>query len=219
MRIKAGKVMVMPEDYKHHIFVSYRRSDDDWVRWTRDNFVRALASLLRLRLGKISIFVDESIEVGALWPHHLAHNLARSRIMVAILSRDYFLSDWCRLELALMRNRERLSRFRTPQNPAGLIIPIVIDDGDCFPAEVQAMQCEHLHSFANPFIRIDSPKQEALAEVLKEKICPVIETALAKVPDFDPTWEVVAHEQFEDMFRIVMRTQETVPPLGLVNQR
>lgn len=66
-----------------------------------------------------------------------------------------------------MHYREQAAKFRTLANPAGLIIPLVIDDGDCFPKEVQAMQAEPLHKFANPFIRIDSPKQEALAEILK----------------------------------------------------
>lgn len=202
-------------DYEHHIFVSYRRSDEDWVRWTRDNFVRALAALLRPRLGRVSIYIDEAIETGVSWPHHLALNLARARLMVAVLSRDYFLSDWCRLELALMCHREQLMKFRTPENPYGLIIPVVIDDGDCFPKEVQVMQCEPLHKFANPFIRMDSPKQEALAEVLKERICPVIERALTKVPSFDPVWEQVAHKQFENRFQIVMQTQTTVPSLEL----
>lgn len=202
-------------DYEHHIFLSYRRSDEDWVRWTRENFGRALTSLLRPRLGNVSIFIDDSIETGSSWPPHLAMNLSRSRLMVAILSRDYFQSNWCRLELALMRHREQLTQLRTPLNPSGLIIPIVIDDGECFPAEVQAMQCERLHQFANPFIRIDSPKQEAMAEVIMSRVCPVIENSLNRVPCFDPSWETLAHQQFEQMFQVQLQTQITVPSLVL----
>lgn len=202
-------------EYEHDIFVSYRRSDDDWVRWTRDNFVRALWSLLRPGLGRVRIYIDESIESGADWPHHLAQHLSRSKIMVAVLSRDYFKSDWCRLELALMRKREELTSFRTPVNPCGLIVPVVIDDGSRFPMEVQKMQLEPLHRFANPFIRPDSPKQEALAETLRERVCPVIERALDKVPDFDPSWEQIAHKQFEHMFQIQTQVQSSVPSLML----
>jgi len=202
-------------DYEHHIFLSYRRSDDDWVRWTRNNFARALASLLRPRIGKISIYLDEKIETGSSWPHHLARNLSRSMLMVAVLSRDYFQSDWCRLEMALMHKREQMVNLRTAANPTGLIIPVVIDDGNCFPQEVLSMQCEPLHQFANPFIRVDSPKQEALAELLKEKVCPNIEQALSSVPNYDPTWEDIAHDQFENMFQIQTHTQLTVPSLVL----
>lgn len=202
-------------DYEHHIFISYRRSDVDWVRWTSENFVRALTSLLRLRLGEVKVFMDEKIEDGASWPNHLALSLSRSRIMVAVLSRDYFQSDWCRLELALMHHRETTGNFRTAKNPWGLIIPVIIDDGDCFPLEVQAMQGEPLHVFANPFMRPDSPKQEALAEVLKNKLCASIEQALEAVPPYDPTWEGLAHKQFEGMFKIHMQSQKIAPSLVL----
>src|SRR5262245_28673833 len=110
-------------DYEHHIFISYRRMDDEWVRWTRENFVRTLRSLLRPALGSVSIYMDEQIETGASWPAHLAHAHARSRLLVPILSRDYFSSDWCRLELSLMFHREKQLCFRTPANPAVLILP------------------------------------------------------------------------------------------------
>ena len=202
-------------DYENDIFISYRRSDVDWVRWTRENFVRALSSLLRVRLGPVKVFVDETIDNGASWPNHLAMSLSRSRIMVAVLSRDYFLSDWCRLELALMCHREKAENLRTATNPWGLIIPVVIDDGNCFPPEVQAMQGEPLHAFANPFMRPDSPKQEAMAEVLRNKLCASIERALTAAPVFDPAWEQVAHKQFEGVFQIHMQSQKTVPSLVL----
>jgi TIR domain len=202
-------------DYENDIFISYRRSDVDWVRWTRENFVRALTSLLRVRLGVLKVFVDETIEDGASWPNHLAMSLSRSRIMVAVLSRDYFQSDWCRLELALMHHREKAGNLRCAANPWGLIIPVVIDDGNCFPPEVQAMQGEPLHAFANPFMRPDSPKQEAMAEVLRSKLCASIERALLAVPAFDPAWEQIAHKQFEGVFQIHMQSQKTVPSLVL----
>ena len=135
--------------------------------------------------------------------------------MVAVLSRDYFQSDWCRLELALMYNREKITHFRTADNPFGLIIPLIIDDGDCFPPEVLAMQGQPMHDFANPFIRIDSPKQEALAEVLRTRVCPPIESALQRVPEFNSEWEQVAHAQFQQMFRVRVAQQTTVPSLTL----
>lgn len=202
-------------DYENDIFVSYRRSDVDWVRWTRENFVRALNSLLRIRLGNVKVFVDETIEDGASWPNHLAMSLSRSRIMVAVLSRDYFQSDWCRLELALMLHREKAGALRNATNPWGLIIPVVIDDGNCFPPEVQAMQGESLHEFANPFMLPTSPKQEEMADILRKKLCSSIEKALAATPPFDPTWEQVAHKQFEGLFKIQMQSQKTVPSLVL----
>lgn len=203
------------DDYENHIFVSYRRSDAEWVRWTRENFARALASLLRPRLGPIKVFLDETIEDGSAWPNHLARSLSRSRIMVPVLSRDYFQSEWCRLELALMLHREKTVKLRNAKNPWGLIIPAVIDDGECFPAEVQSMQGERLHEFANPFMLPNSHKQESLADVMSKKLCISIERALTLVPPYDARWERVAHKQFEGMFRIHTQSQKTVPALVL----
>jgi len=77
------------------------------------------------------------------------------------------------------------------------------------------MQGEPLHSFANPFMRPDSPKQEAMADVLKNKLCDSIERALAATPAYDPAWEHVAHKQFEGVFQIHMQSQNTVPSLNL----
>ena len=90
-----------------------------------------------------------------------------------------------------------------------------VDDIASFPPEVQAMQGEPLHKFANPFIRMDSPKQEQLAETLRQRVCPNVERSLQRVPPFDPAWQHLAHEQFEGLFAIVSQTQKTVPEITL----
>ena len=202
-------------DYEHHIFISYRRMGHDWVRWTRDNFVRPLRSLLRPALGKVDIFFDEQIETGASWPAYLARAHAHSRLLIPVLSRDYFNSDWCRLELALMHHREKQLGYRTAENPEVLILPFVIDDGHCFPPEVQAMQAENIHNFANPCMRMDSQRQEDFAEHLR-RWCPRVERALRSVPIFDMEWQRVASDQFNEMFRIKVEAQKTLPSLSLL---
>lgn len=201
-------------DYQHHIFVSYCRSDDEWVRWTRENFVRPLRTLLRPALVDARIFFDEQIETGADWPTRLAQALARSRLLIPILSRAYFSSDWCRLEFALMYHREKQSGLRTPGEPAGLILPVVIDDGTSFPSEVQAMKSLSIHDFANPFILSTSPRQEQFSEILRSW-CPCVEEALERTPKYDPEWERLAYNQFRDKFRIQSMSQTTLPGLSL----
>jgi hypothetical protein len=201
-------------EYEYHIFVSYRRSDGDWVRWTRDNFVKPLRSLLRPALGNVRVFLDEQIETGSDWPMHLSRALSRSRLMIPVLSRDYFNSAWCRLELALMVEREKQSQLRTPQQPEGLILPFVIDDGDSFPPEVQAMQAEKIHEFANPWILPTSPRHEEFTQRLHDW-CPCVERALQRVPSYDSAWEQLARERFQDQFRIRIAAQTTLPGLSL----
>lgn len=201
-------------DYEYHIFISYRRCDDDWVRWTRDNFVKPLRSLLRPALGDVRVFLDEQIETGAQWPMSLARAHSHSRLLVPILSRDYFNSEWCRLELALMYEREKQSGLRTPQEPEGLILPFVIDDGNTFPPEIQAIQGERIHAYANPWILPTSHRQEEFAAHL-HTWCPCLERALKRVPTYDPSWEHLAHQQFCDQFRIQIASQTTLPGLSL----
>jgi hypothetical protein len=205
----------MMPDYEYHFFISYRRSDKRWIRWARENVAEALETLLRPALGKVKIFVDWQIETGFSWPDYLARALGRSRILVPLLSRDYFNSDWCRLELALMRDREERCKFRCSSNPAVLILPFVYDDGDCFPVEVREMQPKAIHDYANPFVRPDSPSFEIFSEVLRGE-CPRLEEALRSVPPFNPEWEKVAYQQFRERFRIQVAAQTSLPALSLL---
>jgi hypothetical protein len=48
--------------YEYDIFISYRRSDDDWVRWTREHFVHLLRSLLVPALGPVRVW-DRVVEI------------------------------------------------------------------------------------------------------------------------------------------------------------
>lgn len=202
-------------DYEYHIFISYRRMDNDWICWTRDCFKRPLETLLRPALGNIRIFFDEQIETGSSWPLRLATAHARSQIMIPILCRDYFNSDWCRLELALMYEREQKLNYRSIKNPEALILPFIIDDGDCFPIEIQAIQSESIHKFANPFMRKGTPSHANFAERLRT-CCGRIENAIQSAPPFDPAWENENYDHFKEMFRIKLPAHKIVPSLSLL---
>jgi len=110
-----------------------------------------------------------------------------------------------------MLAREKKYDFRTTKKPSGLIIPAVIDDGTSFPQEVRAIQAQSLHEFANPFMKMDSPRQEELAETLRTTVCRAVEHTLPTVPQFDPDWEEAADISFGDAFRIQTSPQTAVP--------
>ena len=196
------------QDYEYDIFISYRRMGDEWNRWTKEIFVKTLRTLLWPALGKVSIFLDDQMETGTRWPDHLARALAHSRVLIPLLCPEYFNSDWCRLELALMHHRAM-------GNPARMILPFIIDDGECFPEEIQKIQSVPIHDFARPYMRHDSPMREQFAEFLQVSCCPDIKTAIQAVPPFNPAWEEIAHEKFGESFRITMQAQTTIPGLSL----
>ena len=111
--------------YQHDVFISYRR-EVQWTSWTRDYLKRELHSYLQQDLGReADIFVDERIVVGADWVDELGEHLARSRLLVAVLSRDYFDSIWCLHELDLMLDRSA--------DHVGLFAPVVVHDCDALP--------------------------------------------------------------------------------------
>jgi hypothetical protein len=202
-------------NYEHHIFISYRRSDAVWMRWARENVAGGLRTLLRPALGDVKIFVDEQIETGTRWPDRLARALARSRLLIPLLSRDYFNSEWCRLELALMLHREQQCQFRCSANTAVLIIPFVYDDGECFPVEVKSLTFKNIHEYANPFVRTDCPAYIEITEMLRME-CPRLIEAVNSAPPFNPDWEMIAYDQFRDLFQIQAATQSTLPSLSMI---
>lgn len=201
-------------DYEYDIFISYRRVDEPWIRWTKENFVAPLRSFLSLRPNGVKIFLDENIESGASWPNYLAQAHARSRLLIPVLSRRYFDSEWCRLELALMHEREKNCGYRCAAKSQGLIHPVVIDDGNCFPITVKDMQGKRLHSFANPFLKLETPSQQNLTEEIRNW-CPGIEDALDDIPPYDPAWEALVHAHFVNVFTITATPLVTIPPLTL----
>ena len=203
-------------EYEYHIFLSHRRSNPDVLRWTRDCFLRPLRAQLGPAIPGLRIFFDEQqIDQGASWPDALAAAHARSRILVPILSPDYFFSDWCLLELALMYERERLLGFRTPGNPRSLIFPVIINDGDSFPADIKAIQSHDLKAHANFDIQIGSVEQTALTRSIKEWSESLV-SALENLPPCDDGWSAIAHDRFRDTFRILAGQVTTVPALTTI---
>jgi hypothetical protein len=200
-------------DYEHHLFISYRRSDKLWTRWARENVADGLKRFLLPAFGDVSVFVDDQIEAGSPWPNHLARALARSRLLVPLLCRDYFRSQWCTLELKLMMERQRLCGLSTGANDTVLIIPFVYDDDESFPPEIRAIQSEQIHVYANPYVRPDTPNYEPFSEFLKAS-CEGLKKRLKAVPAFDPTWERIAREQFQESFQLSQPRQSSLPSLS-----
>jgi hypothetical protein len=176
--------------YENDIFISYRREKYVWTPWACDTFKPSLEACLQRELGDPpNIFIDAQIPIGTNYVNHLAATLARSKVMVALLSKDYFSSDWCVHELDLMMERAQ---------GVGLIIPIVVHDGHTIPEAVSVLQAADFKDFAIPGFSPAAPlylKFGAELVKLAERIGKAVEAA----PDFDSHWEDAFKQRLTDV--------------------
>ena len=196
--------------YKYDIFISHRRSHEDHVRWTRECFLRPLTASISRYINEPVIFIDEQIENGAEWPAALAEAHATARILVPILQPTYFDSDWCRLEMALMKEREAFVAREAGGHPPCLVYPVTINDGDDFPADIRSLQQLPLHEHSCPYLL---PFTEPYVPLAKEvdKWAQGLKSILRDPPPWNPAWADIARERFRDAYRVSARIQATVP--------
>jgi hypothetical protein len=176
--------------YQNDIFISYRRETHAWTPWARDIFKPPLEACLQRELGNPpNIFIDAQIPYGANYVNHLATTLAKSKVMVALLSKDFFSSDWCVHELDLMMERAQ---------GADLIIPIVVHDGHVIPNAVDLLNAADFKDYAIPALSHAGPLYAQFWATLV-KLAERIGNAVEAVPAFDPHWEDVFKQRLTDV--------------------
>lgn len=127
--------------YQYDVFLSYSRRDMS-ANWVNTIFLPLFKDYLEGAIGRnVTIFQDiQGIEGNDAWDSRLKNALAHSKAMVCIWMPQYFNSEWCLRELSVFMNREQTYKFRTNQQPQGLICPIKLFDGVSFPDYVQSYQ-------------------------------------------------------------------------------
>jgi hypothetical protein len=199
--------------YRYDVFLSYRRHKE-WPKWVNNHFLPLFEHYLGEELGRDAhVFLDTSeIESGSVWPYKLAEGLAQSRVLVCLWSRQYFSSPWCVTELAHMRAREDACGHGTPNQPGGLIVPVVIHDGEDFPLEVRHIQVADFQDIVNVHMAPNSATAEELARRVA-KWAPDVRAAVHRAPEFDPAWISIAATSFMNVLKPA-ESQTTVPSLG-----
>jgi hypothetical protein len=172
--------------YLHDVFISYSRRFP-FGQWVEELFIPFFEPYLQAALNRsANVFYDrEGILSGDAWPMKLKHGLAHSRCLVAIWSPLYFQSEWCKYECIVMLYRERELGFRTLNNPAGLILPVKVHDGDSYPPYARSVQCENWIQYAK--VGEGFRKTEQFAE-FQEKMSKWTET-VARTIDLAPEWD------------------------------
>lgn len=137
------------------------------------------------------IFYDKNnLSEGQRWRKELKRAVLSSRVLVPLFSRQYFGSTSCRKELAYMLAKEKHSGI------SGLVVPVVIHDGEDFPSIVQEIQWLKLSQYANVRMLKDSPNADKLCEKIMNWT-PELKKAIVKAPTYDIAWETLAITDLE----------------------
>jgi len=195
--------------YEYDVFISYRRHEL-WPEWVQNIFLPLFRHWLGEEVPGVTIFIDYNIETGASWPRGLGHALGRSRVLVPLLSRQYFSSSWCQLEFGHMLAREAKCGFRTSTRPMGLIVPAHIHDGDSFPACARQIQAAQLQHYTNVRLSKESLTGELLSQEIRNWV-PNVATAIRGAPDADGSWSDLAVDEFVKQFAADEPLQKSPP--------
>jgi hypothetical protein len=175
--------------YEFDVFLSYQHNPLV-IKWLDETFLPLAENLLADVIHrKASIFRDTTaIQAGQAWEMRVKSALASSRVIIPILTPMYFQSEICVKELAVFQHRQQMLGYQTVHNPNGLIIPVGIRDGECFPqyvSQIQYLNCNDHNRVGSSFQATES------YQILQNKLHPWIDQVghvINTVPDWHNDW-------------------------------
>lgn len=177
--------------YKFEVFISYSRRGSV-QKWLLNHFYPKLTDCLADQYAPAPrVYLDRSMPRGVHWPSDLKKSLLCSKILIPVLTPQYFQSQWCMAEWRSMTERERLLRLAGSDIPQGLLYPVLYADSKNFPDEGRERSWQDLKEFSNPDPGFQDSRDYvpfhrrvvAMAEDLVE--------LLLQVPEWQPDWPVV----------------------------
>jgi hypothetical protein len=198
-------------DYKHDVFLSYRRGKY-WPKYVNELFLPIFEHWLTDELRRDPrIYYDEtSVEAGDAWPYSLAEGLAYSKVMVCLWTGQYWASEWCKMELSQMLARRK--SVAGPSGPPRLILAVVLTDCEKLDSSLSDIQPFPLKEHCNPWIAPDSETKAALSDRLR-RFATSVAGALEQVPAWDSSWPGLAVDEFLRLFES-QTIQKSPPTLG-----
>jgi tetratricopeptide (TPR) repeat protein len=132
----------MKSPTSHDLFVSYAHKDNDHGQVTAliEAIKREYTAFTKEPLREF--FDDRDIKDGADWEARIATALAESKVLLAVLSPEYFTSKWCRKEFERFRDIEYARLF--PGEPIQSIYIAVHPDFEHEPDDLVDEWLKHL---------------------------------------------------------------------------
>lgn len=198
-------------DYKHDVFISYRR-DPLTYKWIENQFLPLLGHHIKLELDRDpKIYTDHNLEEGTTWPIALGSALGASRTIIVLWTKTFLKSVWCSCEIGHMLERESKMGYRTIDKPGGLIFPTIIHDGETMPVNLNTIQKIEIQDCFNVRMSTDSPKAEILADKLKS-LGKYIAEAIENAPPWKADWGIDAINSFVQQYHTSTETQQSNLP-------
>ncbi|SHF83215.1 TIR domain-containing protein [Streptoalloteichus hindustanus] len=178
-------------DYKYDLFISYSRHGSV-QRWLLNHFFKKLRECLADQIAPAPrVYVDQTMPRAVHWPSNLQYALRHSKIMVQLLTPQYFVSPWCMAEWRSMQARERALGLAGLKIPQGLIYPILYSDSDNFPMEARERSWWDFKEFSQPDpVYQDTRDYVKFHRKVTELACDLVQL-LQQVPEWRPDWPII----------------------------
>ncbi|WP_432165577.1 TIR domain-containing protein [Streptomyces sp. bgisy031] len=145
-------------------FTSYANREDDQDHVAE--FHEQLEQELRIKRGRnvtSTGFLDRrSLQLGLTWREPMVEAIRSTRLLVALITADYFESEWCRREWAVMTERARRAG-RSPGDEPVAILPLFwVKPRGPLPKDLAAIQ------YSSPALFGGSKAPDNLIDLLRE---------------------------------------------------
>ena len=109
-----------------------------------------------------------------------------------------------------MLSREQAVGARTPANKYGLVVPVIVHDGESIPPNLGLIQMLDIKEYYNPRMRRDSEKAEVLSDIIGTH-APGLARAIENAPTWQASWPAAAARQLYNAYFSQATTQTRLP--------
>ncbi|WP_090057081.1 TIR domain-containing protein [Lentzea fradiae] len=174
--------------YKYDFFISYCRHGSV-QRWLLNHFLDKLRECLADQYAPTpTVYVDRSMERGVHWPSNLQDALRHSKIMIQLLTPQYYESRWCMAEQRSMRAREEMLGLASVEVSQGLIYPILYSDSDNFPPEEKERSWVNFKDVAHPDPVYQQSKKYLRFHTRVNQLAEDLVRLAKQAPPWQPDW-------------------------------
>lgn len=177
--------------YKFDIFISYCRHGSV-QKWLLNHFYPKFKDCLADQYAPVpKVYVDRSMPRGVHWPSDLKKALRHSKILIPLFTPPYFESKWCLAEWQSMQAREKLLGLAGPDNPQGLVYPILYSDSENFPMAAREISRWDFKGLSTPEPVFQTSREWIQFHHKVTDVAQDVVELLKHVPEWRPDWPVI----------------------------